>query len=259
MLAGFEIVVLFGVLVIGGLGHVLRDVVVAFACHSGNDDDCRIGKCLCAVHQFLAVVFGGRFGQVPVLGRDGYGCAVLCIALIEIHQILVDFKAGAPKAVDQADYREESVHAAGACAAVNGIGGSPSEEVELVSICHGKHGVVILQKNEAFLCNLQSSSGCFLCGGVCDLAAACGQSDQGIHGTEADHVDDDRDAGDGTDPCFLADQGLQLLFPAPDCDGNEDGQDQHNGHGDEVGLKSLQYADQVFHFERYHCVPPFQV
>ena len=257
VLARLEVVVLIRILYVRSLCHVLRDVVVALTGHSGDNDNGCIGIRLCAVDQLACIVFGRRLGQIPILCSDGDRCAVLCVAFIEVDQILIDFETCAFKSVDQADYREQSVHTAGARAAIDGIGGSPAEEIELCSAGQRQQVFLVLQKDKAFFSDMQCRLRSFCSGLLCNLAAAGCQCDQSVHGAEADHVDNDRDACDRRDPGFLADQGSEFLLFFAHRDSDDDRGNEQCSDGDEIGFKSLQYADQVFHFKRYHCLPPF--
>ena len=206
VLACLEIVVFIGVLRIRSLGHILRNVVVAFTRHSGNDNDRCVRVCLRAVDQFARVVLCRGLRQIPVLGRDGNGRSVLSITLVEIDQFLVDLKPRVLKAVDQAHDREQCVHSSGSGSAVNRVCRCPSEQVQLVCACKRKQVLFVLQENEAFFRDPQRHIGSLLSGLICHLSAAGRQCDQCVHRAEADHVDYDRDACDHCDPGFFADQ-----------------------------------------------------
>ncbi len=252
VLTRLKVIVLGRIVIEDGLGHILGDIVVALARHTGDHDDRRVGVGLGVVHQLLGVVLRRHFGQVPVLGRDGDRRAVLGVGLVEVKQLLVDGEARLLQPLPQAHDGEEGVDAARARAAIDRVGGGPTEQVQLLGGLHGQEILFILQKDESFPGHVQSDLLGRCRGLLSDLAGPGRQRQQRLHGTEADHIYGNGDAGQRGQPGPLADQALQRLGLLIHCDRDDDGRDQHHRHGDQVGLQALQYANEIFHLKRNH-------
>ena len=248
MVASLPVVVCLGVVLEGGLAHILRDVGVALAGEAADHDDGGAGVVLGAVDELIGVVGCRRLGEVPVLGRDRDGRTALGIAEVEVDEILVDLEARVLKAVDEAHDREQAVDAAGTGTAVDWVGGSPAEEVELGAL--GKRQLaLVLEQDEALLGDVESDGGCLVGGLLGNLAAAGNQADERGHGPEADQVHHNRDGCEGTEPRRLADERALHLGLVLDRDGDDDRGDDEEPDGNQIGREALEDADQVFHLE----------
>ena len=248
VVAGLPVVVCLGVVLEGGLAHILRDIGVTLAGEAADHDDGGVGVILGSVDELIGVVGSRRLRKVPVLGRDRDGRTALGIAEVEVDEILVDLEARVLKAIDEAHDWEQAVDAAGAGTAVDGVGGGPAEEVELGAL--GKRELaLVLEQDEAFLGDVERHRGSLVCGLLGNLAAARNQADERGHGPEADHIHHDGDGSEGAEPRSLADERALCLGLALDRDGDDDRSHDEEPDGDQIGRETPEDADKVFHLK----------
>ena len=232
-------------------GHILGNIVVTLTRHTGDDDQRGVGEILGPLQQLGAVIGRGRLRQVPVLGRDGDRRAVLGVAEIELRQGGVHFKARVLDALDEADLVVQVVQAAGAGAAVDGVGGGPAEEIQALGVLK-RQDALVLQKHKALLGDLGGDCLSLFGKVVRDRGgsrAAADQAQQCGHRPQADEVCHNDDHQQRGHPALAADEfflGLGQLFHRHS---HGDGCNKRHSDGDKVRYESLQYADQVFHLK----------
>ena len=150
VLAILEIFVVLGIVVVGdALRLHVRRQVSAFAADAGDGDDGFVGEVLGVGDQLVGILLGRNLRQGPILRPHSHHRAVLAVVGVQLGQLGIGFDAGLLHAVKHGNGLVLVGHGAGAGAAVNRVGGAPTEHVDLL-VGQRQVGIVVLQHGDGF-------------------------------------------------------------------------------------------------------------
>ena len=159
-----------------------------------NNDNCRIRKCSCMIHQLLRVGTNGRLGKRPALFLNGHFRTVRGIGTVKIEKFLIDLKTCIFHAFLQTDNFIQVVDTARTRTAVNRAGSRPAEQVQFGRSLKRKCTVIILQKYKTFFGNTLSNFFCFLSSFFGNRAVASCQTDQRRQRAKANRICSDKNS-----------------------------------------------------------------
>ena len=171
------------------------------------------------------------FRQGPILRPHSHHRAVLAVVGVQLGQLGIGFDAGLLHAVKHGNGLVLVGHGAGAGAAVNRVGGAPTEHVDLL-VGQRQVGVVVLEQGNRFRLHLLGQLVGLGYRGVGKLVLGDGRIVQQCRqrtGHHHGHGDDDADQCH--DPRFGMDDftGCDFLDRLP-VDGEGDDQREHEQH-----------------------------
>ena len=150
MLTILEVIIILGVVLVGnGFGlHVGRQIST-FATDAGDHHNSLIGEALGVRNQRIGILVGRNLRQGPILGPHSNNRAVRTVVGVQLAQIGIGFKTSFLHAIKQGNGVVLVRHGAGAGAAINRIGGAPTEHVDLL-VAQRQVGIIVLQHGDSF-------------------------------------------------------------------------------------------------------------
>ena len=212
--------------------HVSGKVCALSAGTGDHDHGCTRERL--RVRDHVVCVFADiRLGQRPVLGPHAADRAVRLVGGVKITQLGIGLDARVVQALQKAYGFISFIQGAGASAAQHGVGGSPSEYIELCPRSKRKNAVV-LQKHCSFFRDLDRQRRGLLRSLLRDRAASADKVEHGAHGTRTDHIHADADARDRRDKSCASDKALSRLGHPADKELDQDRDYNNDADGDQI-------------------------
>ena len=150
MFAILEVLVVLGVVLVGdGFSlHVGRQICT-FTTNAGKHHNSLIREALGVGDQRIGILVGRNLRQRPILGPHSNNRAIRTVVGVQLAQIGVGFKASFLHTVKQGNGVVLVRHGAGASAAIDRVGGAPTEHVDLL-VSQRQVGIIVLQHGDGF-------------------------------------------------------------------------------------------------------------